>query len=210
MRGAFPIYSRDGMNALQFSLRRSPMPSQTYRRVPSTPSRPPSSMQASGPLSCVRAFAALCTRAAPALPRHLRENAVDPKTVVFECYAGRGYTCSPRAIYEADARRPAFRRLPVRLGRAPGDGDRVGGTRPPVEQPWVEERGRGARSGARAAAGGREALEQLGRATIVPYGRSRTTSLTPARGPGSPTTSCRCTCNRARARPTSRRGTVRP
>mgnify|MGYP001061479598 CR=1 FL=1 len=27
--------------------------------------------------------------------------AVDPRVVVFECYAGRGYTCSPRALYQS-------------------------------------------------------------------------------------------------------------
>jgi len=29
-----------------------------------------------------------------------RRTAVDPTVVVFECYAGRGYTCSPRALYQ--------------------------------------------------------------------------------------------------------------
>jgi CDP-glycerol glycerophosphotransferase len=30
-----------------------------------------------------------------------RKNALQPDLVIFECYAGRGYTCSPRAIYQA-------------------------------------------------------------------------------------------------------------
>ena len=40
--------------------------------------------------------------------RALRENRIDSKAVVFECYAGRAYACSPRAIYNAMIANPAF------------------------------------------------------------------------------------------------------
>lgn len=40
--------------------------------------------------------------------RAIRKNEVEPTTVVFECYAGRAYTCSPRAIYQTMLKDPRF------------------------------------------------------------------------------------------------------
>ena len=117
-----------------------------------------------------RQYEAICTR-----------DPVDPKTIVFECYAGRGYTCSPRAIYE---RMLADRRLRRTIGscgscaqrwraRWPGAGSTSTspGTRTLARRSSLSSSG----------CSGAEALEHLKRASIVPYGRrSRTTKRTPA------------------------------
>lgn len=95
------------------------------------------------------------------------EQAVDPRIVIFECFAGRGYTDTPRALYRAMISDPAyegytfvwaFRVRTCRSLKLLGGFDVRGLAYPegPVDE------------GLRRTFGG-DALEELRRAVIVPY-----------------------------------------
>lgn len=114
-------------------------------------------------------------RAAAASARGLRwramwsGNPVDRNVAVFQCYGGRGYTCSPRALYRA-----------MLADREYDDVEKVWALRPHVALALMRRGGYDVRGladvGAGAAADdldsafGADALEELRHAVIVPWG----------------------------------------
>jgi CDP-glycerol glycerophosphotransferase len=97
-------------------------------------------------------------------------NPVDPDLAVFQCYGGRGYTCSPRAMYRAMLADPRFENV-----------EKVWALRPPMAAALLRRGGydvRGFAEGAHIPAGpyeleatfGADALEELRHAVIVPWG----------------------------------------
>jgi CDP-glycerol glycerophosphotransferase len=110
--------------------------------------------------------ALLSTKRDRAYRRDCRTEHVDQRVVMFECYAGRGYTCSPRALYQAMLADPRFKDhtfvwvLRAKLARSL---DLLGGYDVRGLDPGTATQDGLLRMF------GIEALEELKRATIVPY-----------------------------------------
>lgn len=98
--------------------------------------------------------------------RDCREQILDSRVVMFECYAGRGYTCSPRALYQAmlaDPRYEDYTFVWALRARCARSLERLG-----------DYDVRGLTPNGRVEAGmermfGLDALEELRHAIIVPY-----------------------------------------
>ena len=94
---------------------------------------------------------------------------MDPKTIVFECYGGRGYACSPRAIYEAMLADDRFDDHRFVWVMRPDMASALAERGLDVDQPRADEGGPALVPELDRLLG-EEAIGRLERATIVPFG----------------------------------------